>query len=559
MQGSCRLPADFPYAPFPDILVITHSVLLQNEFHIDVLINFKVPVTGAKAMKDIKWDTLIAARVYCIVMFIALPVAHVSNQLGRIQPGGAVILGIAAWLVLKFAFFETRTASGRFLAVSLWLLLPASAAIFINFVIGLLINTAHGNTAGLFFTTAVIATTPLYFAGMIAFRPFRGVNTLASASAGGGFFEKHLPEALLALWIAASIVILAFPYTTYSHRPAAAAASQETPRLGFWTGKRFFDEETAGPGRYVTDGMLVMFGRNGVYLVYSGIKVEDGRLDERVIEDFIRCRENGVEINIAFSAMMEDYSFINIWTFEHVSARIEKALSVLDGRGLLGNPVTALVYDMEAPEGKFFPHYGYDQEVRAKLPEYYEVQEKFREFNRRIMEKYGIRVRICAETSQAFDPRDGDDDLAALYGVMSDDRADMSYMIYRRDNYKENYVADSAGYLRKGDTLILNTWKEEGYQCRGDLDCAINEARIAAGHPGKNHGVEVWALCYFLDSFGEKGLFEFVGALSSDMTAWPPAEVRNSWPRSVLWDLAITAISALDIYAPLFRAFFHAY
>ncbi|MFH1539296.1 MAG: hypothetical protein ABIH66_10085, partial [bacterium] len=313
----------------------------------------------------------------------------------------------------------------------------------------------------------------------------------------------------------------------------------------------------ASPDKYVSDDVLKKFGENGVYLVYSGIR--ENEIGDIMLRDFTRCKKFGVEVNIAFSASFEDYSYVNIWTFENLTARIEKALAFLDANGLLGDPVTTLVYDMEAPEGKFFPLYGRSRDAVAKLPDYYRVQKLFREFNRHLMEDYGLKVRICAETNQAFDFRDGDDDLTALYGVMSDENALMSYMIYRRDNFAENYVADSARYLKEGDTIILNSWKFEGYQCWGDIDCAIHEARIAAGHPGKNFGVEVWAMCYFLDSHGKDGLFKFVDAVTGDKSAWSPAEVRNRWPRAPLWDLALTAISTLDIYAPLFRAAFHAY
>lgn len=505
-------------------------------------------------MNDRKWDSLIAARLYATATFIILPTLHICIQLKRIQPTGAVILGFAAWLILKFVLFEPRTASKRFLNVSIAFLIPASCLIFVNFLIGFFIDAAHENSGGVVLTLCIVAGTPLYFAVMLFLRPLRGLNArAASLKSGGGFFKRNALEVALVLWVLVSALILALPYRT--HMQAAPATAGPT-RLGFWTGDQFFNKETASPEKYVSDEMLRKFGENGVYLVYSGIR--ENEIGEILLRDFTRCKKFGVEVNIAFSASFKDYSYVNIWTFENLTARVEKALAFLDANGLIGDPVTTLVYDMEAPEGKFFPHYGYDRDVVANLPDYYRVQKLFREFNRHVMEDYGLKVRICAETNQAFDFRDGDDDLTALYGVMSDEKVLMSYMIYRRGDFAENYVADSARYLKKGDTIILNSWKEEGYQCRGDADCAINEARIAAGYPGKNYGVEVWALCHFIDSHGKDGLFKFVDAVTGDKSAWPPSEVRNRW-RSHLWDLALTAISTLDIYAPLFRATFHAY
>jgi hypothetical protein len=48
------------------------------------------------------------------------------------------------------------------------------------------------------------------------------------------------------------------------------------------------------------------------------------------------------------------------------------------------------------------------------------------------------------------------------------------------------------------------------------VECAIKDARLIAGYSGKKFNIEVWALCYFLDSFGKEGLFAFVDAVTGD-------------------------------------------
>jgi len=509
-------------------------------------------------MNDRKWDILIAARLFAISTFIILPVAHVTIRLKYIQPVGVIITGFATWLILKFVLFETRTASDRFLNLSLLFLVPASCAIFVNFLAGLFINMAHQNSGGLLFSFCVVIGACVYFPAMIFLRPLNSLNSrAASFRSGSSFLKKNALKIALISWVLISIAILTLPYQTYLRASPEKSDESKPARLGFWTGDQFFNEETAGPGRYVSDEMLAKFGASGVYLVYSGMRTDE--IGDYMIRDFTRCREHGVEVNVSVSSMGKGDSFVNMWTFENLVDQLEEVLSFLDDNGFLGDPITTLVYDMEPPVGRFFPLYGRDREVIKKIPEYYRVEKLFHEFNRHVREDYGLDVRICAETFQALDPRDGDDDLVALYGTLSDESAQRSFMIYRRADFAENYVLDSARYLDKNDTIILNSWKFEGYQCWGDLDCAVNEARLAAGYPGKNFNLEVYALCYFLDSYGKDGLFAFIHSVTGDKSAWPEIEVKNQWPRSLLWDLAFIGISTLDIYGPVFRLVFHAY
>jgi len=45
------------------------------------------------------------------------------------------------------------------------------------------------------------------------------------------------------------------------------------------------------------------------------------------------------------------------------------------------------------------------------------------------------------------------------------------------------------------DTLILNAWKFPGYQCWGDVDCAIKDARMVLSYPGKDLAPDLPNVC----------------------------------------------------------------
>ena len=183
----------------------------------------------------------------------------------------------------------------------------------------------------------------------------------------------------------------------------------------------------------------------------------------------------------------------------------------------------------------------------------------FIDFNQHIREDYNLDVQICGDFAQGFDLRDGDDDIISLYGLLSDDEAFRSYMIYRKDVYDENYVLDSCRLYNEGDTIILNSWKFEGCMCWQNIDCVIEEARLVLGYPGKKLNLEIWNVHNFLDSYGEEGLHDFLEALTEDPSNWPIIYVWYRFPNSVYIDFVFFIYSILDLYSPIIKIIFHAF
>jgi len=126
-------------------------------------------------------------------------------------------------------------------------------------------------------------------------------------------------------------------------------------------------------------------------------------------------------------------------------------------------------------------------------------------------------------------------------------------MVYRRSNVGRNHILDHCRFLENGDTIILNSWKEEGHLCWGDIECAIKDARIVLGYPGKTLNLEIWRLDYFLESYGMQGLYDFIEGVSGDWTEWAPISIHNIYGVSPFWDLVFFGIALLDVYGPLFR------
>ena len=148
-----------------------------------------------------------------------------------------------------------------------------------------------------------------------------------------------------------------------------------------------------------------------------------------------------------------------------------------------------------------------------------------------------------------------------LAGLMSYDKGDMSYMVYRRNNYGQNQILDHVRFLDDGDTIILNAWRDEGYICWENIKCAIEDCRLVLGlgYPQKTFRLEIWELASFLFSFGIDGLHDLVEALNKDSSDWPLIIIYNIFPYSLLWDLNFFSIVFLDLYAPLFRMSYRAY
>lgn len=514
---------------------------------------------------DTLWELLIATRSYAITLFIVAPIIHLFILLGYIQPLGVVILLLGMLLVAKFVLFEPRADSIKFVKISLAFLLTASVAIFINFSIGLVINIAHLNFGGIFVDLCVIIGSIQFFYLVLNYQPFKKINTKLSALksewiARGKYikFKKKIFGFASLCWLLVSIILIFIPYPVYYQSPPSISSLNQR-KIGIWTygtplDSKYADEKTLRIDyrnwAKINDETLKLFAEKDIYLVY---RIRPSMLTEGLVEKLDRCKKYGVEVHVAFTPQKTDIEFVNIWTFETLMGEIDEVLNFMASHGYLDGFITTIVYDMEGDGEKHFPDYGFDPNVTAKLSDYYNVKAKFQEFNQHINDDYGLEVRICSDMYQGLDVKDGDDDIISLWGLLSDPNASMSYMVYTRDNLGLNYVLDHCRYLNDNDTILLNSWKLYGYHCWNDLDCAIKECRLVLSYPGKNLNVEIWALHYFLRSYGILGLHEIIEALTEDPQNWAEIDVWNQFWYSTLSDLIIIGTSLLDLYGPIFR------
>lgn len=499
----------------------------------------------------VSWELLVASRLYVITFLFLIPVVHVFIQIGYFQPWGLVFFGFTILLLLKFVFFEPRTAPNWYLKFGLAFLLPITCIIMFNFVLGIIINLIHGNMVGFLSHLGIIIGSFIFFGITIRFKPLRKLNLwLVSRkqtwSGKDRHFLKRHPLTLGVLgWLIISPILILVPYSVYRQDAPAVTGGR---RIGVWISSYFFDVNGSNP---LNDTTLQLLANNNIYAVIS-IKQSSGTNVE-FVERLNRCKNFGIEVHLSIGVTNSSYKYVNIWNIEKLMVQIEAILIYLDNYSLLGDPVTTVVYDMEIPSDDFFYPVILNSTIREKFDEYYTIQEAFNDFNQHIKENYNISTRICTDYFQGFDRKDWDDDLRVLHGLMDDPGATMSYMVYRRDNLGQNHILDHCRYLDAGETIILNAWKFEGYHCWNDVECGIEDARLVLGYPGKTLHLEIWTLYYFLKSYGIDGFHTFINALVGDWTTWPVIKVENVFPYSSFWDLVLIGVSLLDFYGPLFR------
>jgi hypothetical protein len=480
------------------------------------------------------WDLLISIRFYVIFFIFLAPVFNVFFHIGYLPPVDIVILGFSILLILRFVIFEPRANSKLFLKVSLTFLIPVVYIIFIN------INN-------LLAMSSLSVGTLVYFILVVYFKPFKRLNSwFYSKMLQFGqqkFYKKHYLGIVFIFWLIISPMLILIPYRVYQQEPPSTSGGRN---IGVWTSSFYYDIDNPD---HLPNATLELLANHSIYVVIS-IKQKD--IGPELEERLNRCRTFGLKVHLSISVMNISYKYVNIWTFEALMPQIEAILSFLNTSNLLGDPVTTLVYDMEClPEALFLIYV--NSTIRAKLTEYYAIQDTFLEFNRHVREDYNLSVRICTDYGQGFDRTDWDDDLIVMRGLMHDDAATMSYMVYRRDNLGQNHILDHCRFLKNGETIILNSWKFEGYLCWNDIGCAIEDARLVLGYPGKILHLEIWTLFYFLQSYGLDGFHNFITALGGNWANWSGIKVENAFPYSTFWDLVLFGVSLLDFYGPLFR------
>ncbi len=510
-----------------------------------------------------KWDILICFRLYIVTFLIIYPLAYFIIIFGYLSMTGYIILGIVILFFARFVLFERRKNSAKYLKLHL----IGVILIITNFLFALLISIIHWNITTIFVSLTILICSGIYFLLTIKYQPFKKINLrllswmLVWSKLGKYFkFKQKIFKYLLIFWLILSISLITVPYpiyiqkfTFFSNDIIRQNSSPKTD-FGIWTYGQSLNDDNKDEPYYIDNKTLKMLGNADVYFVYG---VNKKKIGSDLYYNIIKLRDHGIKIHISVNPT--ELSYTNIWTFEKLRDDIEEILDFLNSSGFLGDLITTLVYDMEMLRDQPFPLYNLNPNIISKMEEYNKVQKKFIKFNDRVRKEYGLKIRIVSDINQAIDHKDGDDDLMNLAGLMSYEKAKMSYMVYRRYMYGQNQIIDYARFLKDGDTIILNAWKDIGYLCWEDIKCAIADSRLVLGYPLKTLRLEIWDLSYFLYSFGTEGLYDLVEALNEDSSKWPVAAVWNEFPYSSHWDINFLGIIMLDLYAPLFRVGFKAY
>lgn len=513
--------------------------------------------------EDFLWELLVATRLYVIALFFIPPLILITLNIGYLSPVNIVIIGFTSILILIFVLFEPRTDSLRFLRISLRFIVPCAVLIFANFAIGLVLNIIHVNIIGIIIDLCIVTGSIFYFLLTIPKNKFKKVNIwLVSrkeqwcSKGTRKRFKKHIFAFASIFWLITSILIIILPYPVFIQN-VPTATNEDGRRVGIWGfSYTYVDPEKEGSSRYFNDSLLEMISDANIYFEIS---IKKSSLGDDLEAALIKCRDFDIDVHLSIGTKSTPYKYVNIWTYETLSAEIDEILVWLDSKGFILNPVTTIIYDMEPLMESFIQYYGFFPNVSEQLRQYYTIEESFLENNQRIRDDYDLDIEICTEYGQGFDAKDGDDDIIANRGLLSDEKCLMSYMVYRRDNVGRNHILDHCRFLESGDTIILNAWKFPGYHCWEDINCAITDARIVLGYPGKTLNVEIWTLQYFLDSYGIQGLFDFVEGVSGDWTEWEPIAIHNIFEGSPFWDIVFYGTVLLDVYGPFFRVLNNAF
>jgi len=393
--------------------------------------------------------------------------------------------------------------------------------IILNFLSSLIISIVQGNSFIYGNSLIILLCSGIYFIIFLKFKIFQKISLKLDKrklewSKKGRYLRIKLRifKYSLIFWLIISISLIIMPYPIYIQKLPNSYGINPSPKtdFGIWTYGQSLNDDNEDEAEYIDDKTLEMLGDADVYFIYG---VNEKKIGRKLIENLNRCKQHDIEVHISVNPLRLSYT--NIWTFERLRDETEEVLDFL------------------------------------------RIQEKFEKFNDHIREEYDLKIRIVSDIYQAIDLKDQDDDLMTLAGLMSYDKAGMSYMVYRRYNYGQNQILDHARFLHDGDTIILNAWKDIGYICWENIKCAIEDCRLVLGYPQKTYHLEIWELASFLFSFGLEGLHELVKALNKDSSEWPMIIVWNIFPYSLLWDVNFFSIVFLDLYAPLLRLSYRAY
>ncbi|MFX0099099.1 MAG: hypothetical protein ACFFCS_05915 [Candidatus Hodarchaeota archaeon] len=505
-------------------------------------------------MKDRKgflWEIIVALRLYIVVLLFLMPSVILLINLGYLQPLNLILMGISSFIIIKFVLFEPRKASRQVTWILAILAVIITALILLNFVTSTILNIIHGNLAAVALPLGISIASILYIVFIITGRRFEVLNAKLIDWKKGWVKRASKPRLkqytlgiCLVGWLSLSSILILSPYPVYSQDPPDTTEGQ---RIGIWVGS----------GMNLTNETMQKISDANIYLVTT---IKTLTLGSQLEDWLNQCKSFDIEVHVSMSAIPEgDYKFVNLFTIERLTSDIETIIAWLNSSGFLGVPVTGIVYDMENVAGLNFFDYITNSTMNSKLSEFYSINEMFKQFNQHVIEDYNLSVQICGDLLQGLDLKDNDDEIVSMFGLLADEKATRSYMIYRKEVLANTYVLDCCRLFNEGDTIILNSWKFEGCVCWQDLDCVIEEARLVLGFPGKSLNLELWRMDNFLDSYGLQGLHDFIDAVTGDPSVWPRIHVQHEFAKSEFSDLLFFSYTLLDLYTPLIKLIFGVY
>ena len=366
--------------------------------------------------KNELWEFNIALRLYIIVFIMVYPFIFFFIILKYLSPLGIIILGFSVLLTIKYVLFEPQIGLIRYFKTLLCIMI----LIFFNFIFSLIYFINNWNLYYILLISFILIGSTLFFIITVYLKLFKRINsfliTKFNTWVKNNNFDiniKAIFKKILFLWSIISIMLIVIPYPVYSQNNNVQINTTPHRDFGFWTYGQSLNEDNIGEPDYITNQTLEMLGVADIYFVY-GLNVE--KLDSKLVKNILRCRDHGIKVHICVNPL--EVSYTNIWTFENLRDDIEKVLKYLDSHDLIGNPVTALVYDMEVMPDAKYPIYGLKSDVVSKLNEYDNIETKFRRFNNKIKNEYELEIRITTDISQGFDPKDGDNDLMVFSGLL---------------------------------------------------------------------------------------------------------------------------------------------
>ncbi len=114
-------------------------------------------------MKTDRWDLIVGLRLYCIGTVLLMPVIYLWIATGACQILSIMVVGIAAWLVVKFVCFEPRTGLRLTFKLSLAVLILAAGIIVVNYGISAILSIIHLNFGALWFSWGFCTGSGVYF------------------------------------------------------------------------------------------------------------------------------------------------------------------------------------------------------------------------------------------------------------------------------------------------------------------------------------------------------------------------------------------------------------